>query len=179
VFTDGRQRGLSLTEMLVVVLLAVLVLAVGVPLTLTTLRANRRDGAARRVLAEIRAAQSMAATRGGVHAWQWGPDAGLPTTHFRIVRDGGVCEFPDPGAPRDGTDVVRSWFDIGRAYGDVRIDSVRDDDGRLLGGVMFNAMGASVNPCGPASFPVRVTTIDGSGESRVIEIRSAGGTSLR
>ena len=48
--------------MLVVLLLAVLILAIGVPLTLTTLRANRRDGAARRVLAEIRAAQSMAAT---------------------------------------------------------------------------------------------------------------------
>jgi len=170
VFFDGRQRGLTLTEMLVVLLLAALVLAVGVPLTLTTLRANRRDGAARRVLGEIRAAQSMAATRGGVHAWQWGPDAGRPATHFRIVRDGGKCEFPEPGAPRDGTDVVRAWFDVGRAYGDVTIESVRDDDGRPLGGV---------NTCGPASFPVRVTLIDGSGETRVIEIRGAGGTSLR
>jgi type II secretory pathway pseudopilin PulG len=165
--------------MLVVLLVAVLVLVVAVPLTLTTLRANRRDGAARRVLAEIRAAQSMAATRGGVYAWQWGPDAGRPATHFRIVRDGGGCELPDPGAPRDGTDVVRAWFDIGRAYGDVTIESVRDDDGRPLGGVMFNAMGASVNPCDAVSFPVRVTLVDGSGESRVVEIRGAGGTSLQ
>jgi type II secretory pathway pseudopilin PulG len=165
--------------MLVVLLLAVVILAVGVPLTLSTLRANRRDGAARRVLAEIRATQSMAATRGGVYVWQWGPDVERPATHFRIVRDGGACEFPEPGARPDGSDVVRGWFDIGRAYGDVTIESVRDYDGRSLGGVMFNPMGASVNPCDPVSFPVRVTLIDGSGATRIIEIRGAGGTSLR
>jgi type II secretory pathway pseudopilin PulG len=165
--------------MLVVLLLAVVILAVRVPLTLTTLRANRRDGAARRVLAEIRAAQSMAAARGGVYAWQWGPDEQRPATRFRIVRDGGECEFPDPGAGRDGIEVVHGWFDLGRAYGDVTIESVRDDDGRSLGGVMFDPMGASVNTCDPVSFPVRVTLIDGSGATRVIEIRGAGGTRLR
>jgi prepilin-type N-terminal cleavage/methylation domain-containing protein len=179
VFFEGRHSGLTLTEMLVVLLLAAVVLAVGVPLTLTTLRANRRDGAARRVLAEIRAAQSTAATRGGVYAWQWGPDENLPATQFRIVRDGGDCELPDPGANPDGSEVVRGWFDLGRAHGDVTIESVRDDDGRSLGAVMFNPMGASVNTCEPVSFPVRVTLIDGSGATRVIEIRGAGGTSLR
>jgi prepilin-type N-terminal cleavage/methylation domain-containing protein len=176
---EGRQSGLTLTEMLVVLLLAVLILAIGVPLTLTTLRANRRDGAARRVLAEIRAAQSMAATRGGLYAWQWGPDEARPETQFRVVRDAGQCEFPEPGASPNGSDVIRGWFDLSQAYGDVTIESVRDDTGRPLGGVMFNAMGASVNPCGPVSFPVRVTLIDGSGATRVIEVRGAGGTSLR
>lgn len=178
-FLHGRPRGLTLTELLVVLVLAALVLAVGVPLTLTALRSHRRDGAARRVLAEIRAAQSMAATRGGVVVWQWGPDAGRPATHFRIVRDGGECELPDPGAPRDGAEVLRSWFDLDGAYPDVTIRSVRDRDGRPLGGVMFNAMGASVNTCDSASFPVRVTLIDGSGATRTIEVRGAGGTTLQ
>jgi prepilin-type N-terminal cleavage/methylation domain-containing protein len=179
VFFADRQGGLTLTEVLVVLLLAAVILAVGVPLTLTTLRANRRDGAARRVLAEIRATQSMAATRGGVYAWQWGPDEERPATQFRVVRDAGECELPEPVAAPDGADVLRAWFDLGRAYGDVTIESVRDDSGRPIGTVMFNAMGASVNTCGPVSFPVRVTLMDGSGATRVIEIRGAGGTSLR
>jgi len=179
VFFEDRQNGLTLIEMLVVLLLAVAVLAVGVPLTLTTLRANRRDGAARRVLAEIRAAQSMAATRGAVYVWQWGPDEKRPATQFRIVRDTGECEFPDPGAAPDGSDVIGGWFDLSRVYGDVTIEAVRDNTGRPLGGVMFNPMGASVNTCGPVSFPVWVTLIDGSGATRTVEIRGAGGTSLR
>lgn len=177
---NDRQRGFGIMEMLVVLFLAALVVVVAVPLTLETVRSNRRDGAARRVLADIRLAQSMAATRGGVHGWQWGPDAARSESQSRVVRDAGECTLPESGAPQDGTEVVRTWSDLGRDYDGITILSVRDGYDRPLGGVMFDAMGASVNPCVPeVSFPIRITLADGAGATRVILVRSAGGTSLQ
>lgn len=177
---DVRRLGFALTETLAVLVLVALFAVVALPVTLAVLRNHKRDGAARRVLADIRLAQSMAATRGGVHAWQWGPDAGRSERESRIVREAGECILPDPDAPQDGTEVVRTWFDLGGEYDGVRIRSVRDDRDRPLGGVMFDAMGAAVNPCAPeVSFPIRVTIVDRSGASRAVVIRSAGGTSLQ
>lgn len=179
-FARRRQHGFSLTEMLVMIFLAGLIIAISVPLTVHTIRANRLNGAARTVLGDIRLAQSMAATRAGIHAWQWGPDAGRPESQSRVVRDAGDCVLPDPQAPQDGTEVVRKWFDVGQSYDGVTIASVRDDQDRPLGGVMFNALGASMNTCVPSvSFPIHVTLIDGRGNTRVVLVKSAGGTSLQ
>jgi len=177
---DDPRLGFGLTELLVVLLVVALFAIVAVPVTLEALRNHRRDAAARRVLADIRLAQSMAATRGGVHAWQWGPDAGRSERESRVVREAGECTLPAPGAPQDGTDVVRAWSDLGRDYDGITIRSVADDRDRPLGTVMFDAMGASVNPCAPGvSFPIRVTLVDRSGSTRAIVVRSAGGTSLQ
>ena len=179
-FARFSQRGFSLTEMLVMMFLAGLLLVIAVPLTLHTLRSNRVKGAARTVLSDIRLTQSMAATRGGIHAWQWGPDAGRAESQWRVVRDAGGCVFPEPQATQDGTEVVRKWFDLGQAYDGVTIASVRDGQDRPLGAVMFDALGASVNTCVPdVSFPVHVTVADGSGKTRVVLVKSAGGTSMQ
>ena len=177
---DARRLGFALTEVLAVLILVALFAVVALPVTLDVVRSHRRDGAARRVLADIRLAQSMAATRGRVHAWQWGPDAGRSERESRIVREAGECILPDRDAPQDGTDVVRTWFDLGGEYDGISIRSVHDDRDRPLGAVMFDAMGAAVNPCTPeVSFPIRVTIVDRSGTSRAVVIRSAGGTSLQ
>ena len=86
VLIDARRLGFALTEALAVLVVVALFAVVAVPVTLEVVRNHRRDGAARRVLADIRLAQSMAATRGRVHAWQWGPDAGRSERESRIVR---------------------------------------------------------------------------------------------
>jgi Tfp pilus assembly protein FimT len=176
----SSQHGFSLTEMLVMIFLAGLIIAISVPLTVYTLRANRLNGAARTVLSDIRLAQSMAATRAGIHFWQWGPDAGRAETQWRVVRDAGNCVFPEPQTHQDGTEVVRRWFDLAQSYDGVTIVSVRDHNDRPLGGVMFDALGASVNTCvSQVSFPIQVTLVDGAEHTRVIVVKSAGGTSLQ
>ena len=110
ILVGGLGSSFALTETLAVLVLVALFAVVALPVTLEVLRNHKRDGAARRVLADIRLAQSMAATRGGVHAWQWGPDAGRSERESRIVREAGECILPDPDAPQDGTEVVRTWF---------------------------------------------------------------------
>ena len=81
-------------------------------------------------------------------------------------------------APLSGAQiaVIRDWIDVSQEYPGVTIQSVLDDNGNTVGGVMFNALGASVNSCGTVTFPVRVTVADATGATHVIEIHAAGGT---
>ena len=95
--------------------------------------------------------------------------AGLPKNQYRIVKDTtGTCGFPAITAPKDGTNVILDWFDLDEAYSGVTIQSILDNNNTALGGVMFNAMGASVNTCTTVSFPVRVTIADDSGNTRTV-----------
>ena len=172
----GAEAGYSLAEMLVVLLLASVILTVAVPMTLDTIRSSRGRGAAHEVLAQIRRAQSMSVMRGDVFTWQWGPSTSYPASEFRLVRDLGSCSFPANTASEDDVDVIRDWIDVSQEYPGVTIQSVLDDNGNTVGGVMFNALGASVNSCGTVTFPVRVTVADATGATHVIEIHAAGGT---
>lgn len=96
---------------------------------------------------------------------------------YRIERDGtGLCGFPAPtDSTATNTDVIRDWRDLSIEYPGVTITAVQDNGGTPLGGVMFNPQGASVYTCPPVvAFPVTVTIGDGSGDTRTIQIRSAG-----
>ncbi len=175
------ESGLAIVELLVLVLVLAVVGLAALDSTRNVLLTRRRDGAVRRVLAEIRATQSLAVTRHGVFGLHWGgdPDLGGNPAAYRIVRDAsGSCNYPDPSQAEDGTDVVAGWFDLGREYPGIRIESIRDADGDLLGGVMFDTKGESVNTCTAASFPVRVAVADAEGGARVIEISAAGSTGM-
>jgi hypothetical protein len=95
---------------------------------------------------------------------------------YRLERDGtGACGWP---APADTTatnqNVIRDWRDLSIAYPGITITTVQDNGGNPLGGLMFNPQGASVNTCTAISFPLTVTVADGSGDTRTIQIRSAG-----
>ena len=181
----SEERGeprYGLIDIFLTLALVSIVLAATVPSVVGTLRAVERNGAARHVLAEIRATQSLAVVRGGVFGFQWGADTGvnLPASQYRIVRDAtGTCSFPAVNAPADDTTVIRAWSDLHTEYSGMTIQSIRDNNNQALGGVMFNSMGASVNTCTPVSFPIEVTVSDLSGATLVIEIRSAGGTHLQ
>ena len=178
----SREAGVGMVDLQVLLALFAVVCLAAVGSAREALQTHRRNGAARRVLAEIRATQSLAVTRHGVFGFHWGGDPGLSgdPAAYRIVRDTtSSCGFPAANASQDGTDVVVGWFELGREYPGVRIDAIRDRDGTLVGGVMFDTKGASVNTCASASFPVRVAISDASGQTRVIEISAAGGTELK
>ncbi len=54
------------------------------------------------------------------------------------------------------------------------IQSIRDQSNSEVGELMFDSLGASTNTCANVNFPVTVTVSDASGNTRLIEIGSAG-----
>lgn len=176
------QGGHSAIELLFSLTVVAILLAATVPPVVSTIRTYQRNGAARRVLAEIRDAQSQAVMRGAVFGLQWGADAGVdrPPGQYRIVRDiTGSCGLPAVGAATDDTNVIRSWQDISSEYAGATIQSIRDNNNNSVGVVMFDSMGASVNTCAGVAFPVTVTVVDASGTTRAVEVRRAGSTRLQ
>lgn len=165
--------------------IAGLLIGVAMPSFLTLIASSRIDGGTRQVLYEIRSAQSLAISRGGVFGFQWGGDPGPPpagqlNSTYRIVLDTtGACGFPAVGAPVDGTTVIRGWFNLAGDYPGVTIQSVQDANTTVIGGVMFNSRGASVNTCAAVAFPITITIVDNSGGQRCVDVQRAGRVSIR
>lgn len=175
------NRGVTLIELFVAIVIAAILIGAGFPAFLTLIQGSRIDGATRQVMYEIRAVQSLAVTRGGLFGFHWGADpfVGMAPSVYRIESNQtGNC--PDWPLPADtmatNTDVIRDWFDLAGEYAGVTIQSLEDNNSTALGGVMFNSRGASINNCAaPApTFPVWVCVADGEGRRRTIQIQRAG-----
>jgi prepilin-type N-terminal cleavage/methylation domain-containing protein len=176
----GQQAGFTLLELAVTLTVAAIILAVTVPGIRSTIAVYQRNGAAREVLAQIRNAQSAAITRDGVYVFQWGGDTTVNYSlgQYRLVKDTGVCSLPSATASSDNNTVLVDWTDVAATYPGTKIQSVVDNSGTAVGKVMFNSRGASVNTCTSASFPITVTVADSLGNTRQIQIRSAGSVKL-
>ena len=182
------NKGFSAIELLLAMIIAGLLIGAAMPAFMGMVQRSRIDGGSRQVLYEIRSAQSLAISRGGVFGFQWGGDPGpapppLPgqlNSTYRIVLDtNGACNFPAVGAPVDGTNVIRGWFNLAGDYQGLTIQSVQDANATIIGGVMFNSRGASVNTCGPVVFPITITIVDNSGAVRCVDVMRAGRVSIR
>ncbi len=174
------NKGFTLIELLVVVIILVILAAVGLPSLLGMIQRSEIDGATRHVLYEIRATQSLAVTRGDDFGFHWGGDPGPPAAGqlnsvYRIETDPtGTCGWPlPPETAAINANVIRDWFDMSVEYPGIVIQSIADNVGAPLGGVMFNSRGASVQ-CNPATFPLGVRIVDNSGGQRCVEIQRAG-----
>ena len=172
-------EGVTLIELFVAMIIAGILIAMGLPSFLGLIQRSSINAGSRQIMYEIRAVQNLAVTRGGVFGFHWGGDplAALPLSQYRIIRDTtGACGFPAPTAPQDGTNVVRTWFDLAGEYPGMTIQSVTDNLGTALGGVMFNSRGSSWITCAVPLpvFPVTVTLADNSGATRTITIQRAG-----
>jgi type IV fimbrial biogenesis protein FimT len=172
------SKGLTLVELLVAIAVAAILIGAGMPSLLGVIQRSNLDGAARQVLYEIRAVQNLAVTRGGVFGFHWGADpfVGMAPSLYRVELDpAGACGWPAPGdTTATNPNVIRDWFDLAGEYPGVRIQSVTDNVGTSLGGVMFNSRGASVNTCGAVAFPLTVVLADASGTTRTIQVQRAG-----
>ncbi len=101
---------------------------------------------------------------------------------YRIVRDTGTpgaCAIPLGGAPLDGTNVIRGWWNLAGDYPGLTIQSVQDANATIIGGVMFNSRGASVNTCAAVAFPITIAIVDISGAQRCVDVQRAGRVSIR
>lgn len=178
---QSGNAGFSALELLVAVVIAAILAGAAIPSFLNLVRNSRIDGATRHVLYEIRSAQSLAISRGGVFGFQWGGDAEQLDSMYRVVRDEtGNCGFPEVDAPVDGTNVMRGWYNLAGEYPGVIIASVQDANNAVIGGVMFNSRGASVNTCiTPVAFPVTIVVVDSSGTQRCVDVQRAGKVSVR
>ncbi|MFQ5848275.1 MAG: Tfp pilus assembly protein FimT/FimU [Candidatus Methylomirabilales bacterium] len=173
------NKGVTLIELLVAIVIAGLLIGLGIPSLLPLIQGSELNGATRQVMYEIRAVQSLAVTRGGFFGLHWGGDplVGFPPSQYRIEADPtGTCGWP---APTDSTatnaNVIRDWLDLVNEYPAVTIQSVTDNVGTVLGGVMFNSRGAAVNTCGVAlTFPLTVTMADAAGATQTITVQRAG-----
>jgi prepilin-type N-terminal cleavage/methylation domain-containing protein len=172
------NRGFTLIEMLVVIVIVAILAALGLPQLLNVIAGSRIDGGTRQIMYEIRAVQSLAVTRGGDFGFHWGGDplVGMAPSLYRVETDPtGACGWP---APTDTTatnpDVIRDWFDLSGEYQGITIQSVQDANSTVIGGVMFNSRGASMNNCVAVTFPLTITIVDTAGATRTIQVQRAG-----
>jgi type II secretory pathway pseudopilin PulG len=172
------SEGFTVVELLSALVIAAILIGAAAPSVLGLIRGSRLNAGTRQVISEIRAVQSMAVTRGDIFGFHWGGDplVGMATSIYRFERDPtGACGWPAPAATAaTNPDVIRDWRDLSIEYPGVTITAVQDNGGNPLGGLMFNPQGASVNTCTAVNFPLTVTIADGSGNTRTIQIRSAG-----
>jgi prepilin-type N-terminal cleavage/methylation domain-containing protein len=182
------NKGFSAIELLLAMIIAGLLIGAAMPAFMSMVQRSRIDGGSRQVLYEIRSTQSLAISRGGVFGFQWGgdptpPPPGQLNSMYRIVRDTGTpgaCVIPAGGAPVDGTFVIRGWFNLAGDYQGVTIQSLQDANNTIVGKVMFNSRGGSVNNCTPGvTFPVTVIIADNSGVQRCVDVQRAGRVSIR
>ncbi len=169
-------------------IIAGLLIGAAMPAFLSMVQRSRIDGGTRQVLYEIRSAQSLAISRGFVFGFHWGGDP-IPTgrlnSEYRIVRDRIdlppflPCNFPLVGDPLDGTNVIRGWFNLAGDYPGLTIQSVQDATATIMGGVMFNSRGATVNTCGLVTPPITITIVDNSGAVRCVDVQRTGRVSIR
>jgi prepilin-type N-terminal cleavage/methylation domain-containing protein len=173
------DEGFTVIELLSALVIAAILIGAAMPSFLSMIRGSRLNAATRQVISEIRAVQSLAVTRGGIFGFHWGGDpmVGMTPSVYRIESNqtGNCADWPLPAdTMATNADVIRDWRDLTIEYPGVTITAVQDNGGNPLGGVMFNPQGASVNTCTAVGFPVRVTIADASGNTRTIQIRSAG-----
>ncbi|MFQ5881709.1 MAG: Tfp pilus assembly protein FimT/FimU [Candidatus Methylomirabilales bacterium] len=175
----GRM-GFTAIELLVGMAVAAVLIGVAIPSFQTLMQSYRLNGAARQVVSEIRAAQSLAVKRADVFGFHWGGDPDVTNYsngEYRIERRAGTActDWPDQDATMDNLNVITNWFDLSGEFRGVTITSIQDSGGNDLNGVVFNSRGASVGACGgPPVFPLTVTLSNGSGETRSIQVKRTG-----
>ncbi|MFQ5881714.1 MAG: Tfp pilus assembly protein FimT/FimU [Candidatus Methylomirabilales bacterium] len=179
------RKGLTAMEVVIAVALVAILAGVAMPVFLTVIQNYRFKGAVRSVASDIRYAQSLAVTNGGIYGFHWGGDpneVSPPGPNFyRIEKNTGtVCNWPLVGdTVGSNANVITNWFDLSAEFQGITIDSITDSTPVAIGGVAFNSRGASDNPCTGVTYPITITVSNASGTTKTIEVRSAGSVRIQ
>lgn len=178
---NGPRDGFSVVELLIVVAMLAVLTAVSMPIFATTFKSSRFNGAVRQLSSDIRYARSLAISKGGFYGVHLGRDPliGDPALYnsYRIEYRADDGTWPVTTAAMGSPGVITNWQNLSTQYTGVTVQSVVDGSAALIGGPIFNAMGASV-VLANAIRSVSITLADGSGATKVIQISHAGNVKM-
>lgn len=182
---ETKKRGFTATELMVVVAVVAILVAVAMPGILAAMQTYRLNGAVRRITSDLRYAQSLSVSRGGVYGFHWGGDPLEPSApgpnYYRIEKNTGAgCNWPSVFDTVDtNPNVITNWTDLFQEFQGVTIASVVDNGSIARGGTAFDSRAASVNPCTAVAYPLTITVSHPSGTAKTILVRSAGSVRIQ
>ena len=160
---------MTLVELVVLVLVTGLLAMVALPQFTATLQSLRLNGAARKIVGDLRQAQSLAVAHGGLSRFHSGndPGAGHPE-QYRLEQSS------DGGTTWSG---VTPWYTLAADFQGVSVFSVQDSAGSPVPvyEVRFNSRGTCAN-CPGLTTPIVIAVASPAG-TRAIQVRSAGSVS--
>ena len=166
----GSRRGVTLVEVVIVVLLTGIFATLAMPQFTASLQSFRLNGAARKIVADLRQAQSLAVAQGGLYRFHSGndPGAGHPDQYRLEQSTNGGTTWSE----------VTPWYTLASDFQGVSILTVQDSAGTPVPvyEVQFNSRGACAN-CPGLTTPIVIAVASPSG-TRAIQVRSAGSVSI-
>ncbi len=154
-------RGYNVIELIVVVALIGVLVVIAAPLFLHgALLARQLEGAADRVMSDLRRAQSLAVTNGGMARLNY--NAG--TYRIETSADNGATWAAFGSS---------TWYDPGGDYRGVALASVRDNNTTDLSEVRFDSRGSARSTPVVAQFPITLRLVRG-GDVRSVLVQRTG-----
>lgn len=166
--TIRGKSGLTVVELLVVVVCVGIMAAVAIPVFSGIMQNSRFRAAADTVVSDIRQARAVAVTRGNFAALRiaTGP------TRYRIERSTTGAVWPaDADTPLSNPNVIIPWQDVPQLYPEVTVSQPVDASPTTLARVIFNSLGNSV---ATVQHPITITITSPSGTSRVVQVTAVG-----
>lgn len=162
-------RGFTLAELVVAVGLTAILAAAAIPAFTATIQNRRLNGAAMKIVSDLRYAQSMAVSQGGLVRLHSGDDQQLnPQQPGRYLleqsTDGGTTWNALPNS---------SWYLLSSEFPAANIVSIQDSSGtpQPVIGINFTSRGM-VNNAG-VTYPITIN-VAGEAGTRTIQIRQTG-----
>lgn len=168
----GSGRGFTIVELLVALAMVAILAGVSLPVFTAALQNRRLDGAVRKIVGDLRYAQSLAVAQGGLYRFHSGDDplANQPG-RYRLERstDGG-----------NNWSEVTPWYTLSSEFQGAGISNIKDSSGIPLTiyEVRFNSRGACANCLTPRTPPIVITVSSASG-TRTIQVRSTGSVRIQ
>lgn len=168
-------RGMNAVELVMVVLLVGIMGAVATPLINNVVRRNRLDGAARKIASDLRYAQSLAVSRGGL--FRLNTATGTCTTVSGQTRYR-IEQFPIGGG---AWSAFTECYLLSSEFQGAALASIADSDGGAptITDIQFNSRGTCQNCTSGGATPPFIIRIAAASGTRTVQVRTTGSVSVQ